>query len=302
MSSSKSEKILRKTLEELFAKYGTLKVPVSLEILLADLKLPQDYILKDPSPLLDFLSFERDMEKLNWGTSPGMFTMYREGSKIYHYILDSQTLAPTFDTVYHGTSAAFHQSIQKKGLDSGESLEVNPGAMSVTKGVACTTDYEFAKSFAINTCRSINENKDLVQSLEKKGVNADQHVNVPIVYQWKHSRELKFGEITTSDGKIPATALLFTTNKWDWYPADKFNIKIDNKNKIDILPNYENKEIIESAEQIGSELKIKYDFKENKEALQLLRSTEVQNTPDLNNDVKKVVDDDPNEDQPSLTK
>lgn len=211
---------------EIFVDYGAITEAPNVNAL----NIPNNYTWKGQRPT--YPSFDLRMHELGWGpVTPREFL-----SGKYQYIYDNNITAVFTNTVYHGSSAAFHSGIQATGLDSSKGKEINPGAMSVRDGgVCCTSSFSYADSYSKITVGRIVNYEDI-----------DKQLNIPIVYRWNHHTPLSFGAVTASGRAINANELQFSIDGEKWYPADKFNITKES-GVVKITPNYANIEIQQLA-------------------------------------------------------
>lgn len=180
-------------------------------------RMPADFEIGVRASLdYQFPEFLEALTIRGWRMVPPDFS-----SPVLHYIYRNPELVPPMaDYVYHGTSAAFHGSIQESGLDGSRNETINPGHMRAS--VCYETEYGSAVAFAAQTARKVQEgagNPALVSG-------GDELKGQGIVYRWKLDTPIQLGNIGTTNA-IDTNQLEFTLDGTSWYPAAKVDLSFE---------------------------------------------------------------------------
>lgn len=236
MSLNKKQRAFRIT-----TQFVKTELPPSLET-----ELNSIIIEKSTSQIKTPKEIDEGMPLLGWGAVPmGIIVHNMERCS---YIVEKGIRPTPLKYGYHGTSSAFHDSIQKNGLDSGRNIEVNSGVMersgkNESVGFCYTTSYETAESFATITKQKIDKNsgnfvKDIKESVSD--FNSDNNGN--IVYRLGLTTSMVYNGLGLQE-RTPANKLDMTIDGKNWYPADKFKVEKSPYGTFSVVPDYRHPEI-----------------------------------------------------------
>lgn len=223
--------------EKILKSFKKTAEPASMANLKASVVIPETY---KPNPKIyttftDAFDWMFRLSELGWSAEFTDFSDFKTGqATFYSYVLENNIASPRVRTIYHGTSAGFHDQILKKGLGNTEQ-HVNAGMRDgkLHRGkVNYTVDYKVANNFAKTTCKKLDQ---------KSVPLAKSECRTPILYKWESAIDLNYdANFSGLTDVVDAAALQFSLDEGiTWYPAAMFNIESKNRQAL-VVPDYGN--------------------------------------------------------------